>query len=276
MKLSVDIQRSRVMSDSMNVLSEVATAPPASGAMRSGDSAAQATKAAILRNMNHEMRTPLNAVIGFAELIITQPFGPVPERYVGYASEIQDAAKHLLMLINDMLDLARVESGARALNETEVDLGRMANEAVELTSPLAAGRGVILTALLSGPSARVRADRAALLRILLTLLTHAVQSTPPGGTVAVRHEGDAERGCLVEVIDSSIDEPAAAIEALLDPFRPVDTSSVRQVGTVPLGLALARALTALHGGTMTIIDRIDAPGRIARVSFPRARRVGDA
>ena len=147
-----------------------------------------AGKSRFLANMSHELRTPLNAVIGFSDIMRQRLFGPIPDRYAGYAQSIHEAGGHLLDLINDVLDVSRIEAARYDLNIERFDVREMVSEALALVRVQADDKGVDLAAVLPPAPLTVAADRRALKQIALNLLSNAVKFTPTGGSVTVRAE----------------------------------------------------------------------------------------
>ena len=206
----------------------------------------------LVASMAHELRTPLNAIIGFSEIITGQMFGELNQRYVGYAEDIVASGQHLLRIINDILDYAKVESGEMAMRLESASPTDVVKASLRLVAGQADRAGVTLADELGGPWPTVRIDATKIKQVLVNLLMNAVKFTPRGGRVTVRLQ-NAEGGTLaVTVSDTGIGMPEAeAVEAMLpfrQPKRPPDGG---YVGT-GLGLPIARALVALHGGTLRI------------------------
>ena len=219
--------------------------------------AASRAKSEFLANMSHELRTPLNAVIGFSELIHDQPFGKIGANYVEYASEINSAGHHLLDMINDVLDLSKIEAGRYELAEETVELGMVVRSCIGMLKPRSDEGGVQIENRVNGVRVAVRGDGRALKQIVLNLLSNAVKFTPRGGVVSLHVEFTAEAMALV-VTDTGIGIDAAALRSLGQPFQQADASIGRRFGGTGLGLAISRKLLGLHGGTLTIES---VPGR---------------
>jgi signal transduction histidine kinase len=229
---------------------------------------ASEAKTAFLAVMSHELRTPLNAVIGFAELLHSQIFGPLNERQNGYVDDIQVAGRHLLAVINDILDMSKIESGRYEPDETEFDLGPSIEASLSLVRGRADESQVALRAL-PAPSCRVWADQRAVKQVLVNLLSNAIKFTRPGGlvTVGVRREaGDL----LLDVTDTGIGIPKAALELVFEPFQQADTQVTRRYGGTGLGLAISRRLVERHGGMLTLKSEVDV-GTVVTVRFPASR-----
>ena len=232
---------------------------------------ANKAKSEFLANMSHELRTPLNAIIGFSELIAGQPFGKIEPRYAAFAEDIQSSGKHLLDLINDLLDMSKIEAGQFELADERIELAPLVRSCANMVAPRAAEGRVTIGIADALPRSVLRADRRAVRQIVLNLMSNAVKFTPAGGSVAVRLEV-AEDGMAVVVEDTGIGIPKDALARLCEPFQQADASIGRRFGGTGLGLAITQKLLALHGGTL----RFDSePGRGTTVwaLFPAERIV---
>ncbi|MEP9349611.1 HAMP domain-containing sensor histidine kinase [Xanthobacter sp. KR7-225] len=229
--------------------------------------AESAAKSRFLAEMSHELRTPLNTVMGFSEMMAQEVLGPhrIPA-YGGYARDILASARHLLALADDLLDLARIESGHRVLLETAVPVDLLARECLAMMAPEAKRRGLVLRA--DGAPLRLWADERALRQMLLNLLANAVKFTPEGGEVRLAF-GLAEGAPFVRVEDTG--RGLAERELPLDDARHresrVDLASGRGAG---LGLAIVEGLAALHGGSLSLTRRAGG-GTRASLSLPESR-----
>lgn len=233
---------------------------------------ASRVKSEFLASMTHELRTPLNAIIGFAELIRDQPFGAVGAHYAEYAREIHASGHHLLAVINDVLDMSKIEAGRYELSDEIIDLrGKVASVCATL-APRAAECQVRLQRDASVDGAAVRADRRAVRQVLLNVLSNAVKFTPAGGNITVRAELAADGTLALVVTDTGIGIDPAALRALFEPFQQADSSITRRFGGTGLGLAISRRLMTLHGGALEL-DSTPGKGTTVRVIFPRERVV---
>ena len=216
-------------------------------------------KSEFLANMSHELRTPLNAVIGFSEIIKNEMFGPAgrPE-YVEYARDIHESGTLLLALINDILDMSKIEAGKKELQDAVVDIGRVARNCVRLVEARAQFGGVAVAVDLPPDLPPVRAEELALKQIIANLLTNAVKFTPKGGRVRVSADIEPDGGLAVAVADTGIGIAPEDMEKALAPFGQIDSSLSNKTQGTGLGLPLARSLAALHGGTLSIESE---PGR---------------
>jgi PAS domain S-box-containing protein len=234
---------------------------------------ASRTKTQFLANMSHELRTPLNAVIGFSQLIRDQAFGQIPDRYVTYADDINSSGKLLLALINDILDMSRIEAGQHKLMEEVISVDSAINDCMRMVASKAADGGVKLIVENKGPLPAVRADERALKQVLLNILSNAVKFTPQGGSVTVAAEAMPGGTLDLRISDTGIGIAEDVIKDLFLPFRQADASISRRFGGSGLGLAISKKLMELHGGEISIDSR---PGRgtCVMLHMPAARIVG--
>lgn len=232
---------------------------------------ANLAKSQFLANMSHELRTPLNAIIGFSEIMAGQMLGPLGgQRYVGYAGDILDSGRHLLDVINDILDMSRIEAGAVQLHETSVDLKQAASSSLRLVRQRAEDAGLQLANRIPDDLPGVYADERLIRQVLINLLSNAVKFTPAGGTVSIAAGLSAECGLWLAVADTGIGIAPEDIAATLEPFRQVDSSISRKYEGTGLGLPLVKSIVELHGGTL-LIDSAPDVGTTITVRLPPAR-----
>jgi len=222
-------------------------------------------KSRFLANMSHELRTPLNAIIGFSDIMRTQLFGPLPDRYAEYAGLIHESGGHLLDLINDVLDMSKIEADRYALSLEAFDAREAVAAALRLTRVQADAARIALRGVLPPGPLEVNADRRALKQIVLNLVSNALKFTPAGGQVNVLAR---QRGPVLELIvaDSGVGIAPADLERLGRPYEQAGGIDQRAMGT-GLGLSLVRAFAELHGGTMTI-NSIQGEGTVVTVRLP--------
>ena len=227
----------------------------------------EAGKTRFLANMSHELRTPLNAVLGFSDIMRQRIFGPLPDRYGEYAENIHQAGGHLLDLINDVLDVTKIEAERYTLTLERFDAREVVSAAMALVRVNADDKGVSLSSVLPGDPVEVSADRRALKQIALNLLSNAVKFTPRGGSVTVTVEAI---GPYLEVVvaDTGVGIAPEDVRRLGRPFEQAGEIEQRRQGT-GLGLSLVRAFAELHGGRMSI-DSTLGEGTAVTVRLPVA------
>ena len=233
-------------------------------------------KARFLATMNHELRTPLNAVIGFAETLahdaVRPGARPDPKETEEFALHIRDAGRHLLTLIDDILDLVRLDSGAYELSADTVDVGRLLQVALRGAEAAAQQDGLTLAGHDATSGARVRADERRLRRLLGHLLGNAVKFTRAGGSVSVRVRRDEAGDVRIEVRDTGVGMEPEDLQRVLQPFEKLDVRLARRAGGAGIGLHLSRAIAAAHGGKL-MLDSAPGEGTTAILLLPRARVV---
>ena len=236
-------------------------------AARKAAEAASRVKSEFLANMSHELRTPLNAVIGFSELMLHRTFGPLPERYQEYASLINDAGTHLLSLVSDILDLAKIEAGRFALDLSVFDLKAPVEQCLALVRRRAEERGLAITARLPEGDLAVEADARACKQILLNLLSNAVKFSREGGAITLTV--CAPHDCVeIRVRDEGIGIPADVLARIGQPFEQASNNPMLAREGTGLGLALVKALVAEHGGRLTVASQENVGTEIT-VTLPR-------
>jgi PAS domain S-box-containing protein len=232
---------------------------------------ANRAKSQFLANMSHELRTPLNAIIGFSEIIKDQILGPASfEQYRGYAADIHQSGRHLLQLINDILDLTKVEAGKYELHEAECDLATTISEAARLMHGLAQRTGVTLCHPIEPDLPLLFADERAVRQIVVNLLSNAIKFTPAGGQVQIVAAVTPDAALLISVTDTGIGMASEDIPRALTPFVQLEDSWDRRYEGTGLGLPLVKALLAMHGGVLQI-DSEKGAGTSVAARFPAER-----
>lgn len=243
-------------------------------AKEAAEDASQA-KSTFLAHVSHELRTPLNAIIGFAEIMDRQLFGPVGDsHYRDYARYIGDSGRHLLALINDILDLSKVEAGRMDIVEEAVDMIAAMESACTLLRTRAEVGRVHLSANWAGPTARLRADARMIRQILLNIISNAVKFTPPEGRVTITGRFDTAGGLIIEVADTGPGMTETDLSVALAPFGQLRTVAPPTENGSGLGLPLAKSLTELHGGSLTLASQPLA-GTTVTLRFPPGRVLVD-
>ncbi|HEY4274613.1 MAG TPA: HAMP domain-containing sensor histidine kinase [Rhizomicrobium sp.] len=219
---------------------------------------ANASKTAFLANMSHELRTPLNAILGFSDIIAHQSMGiGRMDRYADYASDIHSSGVHLLSLINDMLDVAKIESGRMEIEPHWVDPLNVVENVMRLVEPHAEQKRQSLQIAPLPETPLVLADERALRQMLLNLLSNAVKFSPQEGTIVISCMSCVDGGLEIAVRDNGPGIPEEKLDRVLEPFSQIDNRFDREAGGTGLGLALVNGLARLHGGRIALVNNPD-------------------
>ena len=231
---------------------------------------ANQTKSKFLANMSHELRTPLNAIIGFSEIMGSGMFGTLgSEKYQEYCHDILTSGHYLLEVINDILDMSKIEAGRMKLDMEQLDLSKTLAESLRVVSGRAEDKNLVLDADIEG-NIPVVADRRAIKQIIVNLLSNAVKFTPDGGRVEVRSRVLSDSIMLL-IADTGIGIAPQSLARLGRPFEQVESQLTKTYHGSGLGLAIARSLTNLHGGSMRLRSKLGA-GTVVCVTLPRDAR----
>jgi len=230
--------------------------------------AASQMKSQFLAHMSHELRTPLNAIIGFSEILEDKTFGPMNERQARYIQNILKSSRHLLSLINDILDLTKVEAGRMEPISTEFHLQDCLRLTLDVLDPLARSKGIELFRELSDDFPIVQADEGRMRQILLNLLSNAIKFTSQGGKVTVIVDLVENDVVQVQVADTGIGIKKEHQDIIFSEFRQVDESYARRYEGTGLGLALTKRLVELHGGSIWV-ESEEGKGSTFTFTFPR-------
>ena len=238
---------------------------------------ANRAKSEFLANMSHELRTPLNAIIGFSELIDSDFSGPnkLSDRYGDYAQDIHQAGQHLLAVINDILDLAKVESGQVDLQETRCDVADCITSSVRLLFNQAKQGGVELIWNRDSALPDFKGDDKKLRQIMINLLSNAVKFTPAGGSVEIGATADTDSGMTIFVRDTGVGMSEKDLKHVFEPFMQANSSRTREHNGTGLGLSLTKAMTELHGGTIAMQSKLGT-GTTVTLRFPPERLCAEA
>ena len=242
----------------------------AEAARVSAESASRA-KSDSLAVLSHELRTPLNSILGFAGIIEAQTFGPAgSERYVDYARDIRKSGEHILGVINDILDLSRIESGRMELNEEPVNLLVVMSDAANLFLEKASDQGVTMKTALPRDLPLLKADPRLIRQMLINLISNALRYTRRGGWIELTADRNKQGGITLAVADTGVGIVPEDVSRILKPYqtsgKPIGTSA-RGTG---LGLPLVKSLIELHGGTFRL-ESTPSSGTVVSLCFPRAR-----
>ena len=216
--------------------------------------AASQHKSEFLANMSHELRTPLNAIIGFSEVLAQGMFGEVNDKQSEYLHDILESGRHLLSLINDILDLSKIEAGRMELELAEFDLPQAIQNALTLVRERALRHGIALHHVIDDRVGDIRADERKVKQVLLNLLSNAIKFTPEGGRIEVR-AAPADGTVEVSVTDTGVGIAPEDQETVFEEFRQVGTADKKADGT-GLGLALSRKFIELHGGRIWVTSQV--------------------
>jgi len=227
---------------------------------------ANAAKSKFLANMSHELRTPLNAIIGFSEIMESEMFGPLgADKYIEYSRDIRESGEYLLDVINDILDMSKIEAGGIRLSPELVELDSLLADCIRVVSTRASEKRLAIMAEVE-TGIHLNADRRALKQIALNLLSNAVKFTPDGGAVTV--QGRLRGGAvIIGITDNGIGIARQALQKLGRPFEQVESQLTKRHQGSGLGLAIAKSLVELHGGAMRIRSRLGR-GTLVMVRLP--------
>jgi signal transduction histidine kinase len=234
---------------------------------------ANRTKSEFLANMSHELRTPLNAIIGFSDAIESELFGAIGNpKYLDYIQSINASGAHLLEIINDILDLSKIEAGKDELIEENVDVVRALQSCLTIVKKRAQAGDVKIEYDAASDLPALHADERKLKQILINLLSNAIKFTPGKGLVTIRIWDSMDSGYVLQITDTGIGIALADIPTALDPFRQVDSGLNRKYEGTGLGLPLTKALAESHGGTLDLQSAVGI-GTTVTVRFPAERIV---
>ncbi len=266
-----DLQKERLLADQQS--QRLADLADKYAREKTRAEAANRSKSEFLANMSHELRTPLNAVIGFSEIMQEQMFGPIGSgKYVEYARDIHRSGQFLLDVINDILDMSKIEAGRLQLETECFAIGTVCEEILRIVAPRAFEGKVIINREID-PEVTVEADRRAIKQVLINLLSNAVKFTPEGGTVTLSADPSGDH-IAIKIKDTGIGIPARDIEKLGRPFEQVENQFTKSKGGSGLGLAISKSLVELHGGALAI-NSVVGNGTEVTVTLPRVRPTGD-
>jgi signal transduction histidine kinase len=226
-------------------------------------------KSEFLASVSHELRTPLNAIIGFSEVMLERLFGEVNEKQEEYLQDILSSGRHLLSLINDILDLAKIEAGRMELEAGDFDLPQAIDNTLVLIRERALRRGITVERTVDPALGEIRGDERKIKQVMLNLLSNAVKFTPEGGRCP--HRDAAANGTAeVSVVDTGVGIAPEDQEAVFEEFRQVGTDYARKHEGTGLGLALARKFVELHGGKIWVTSQV-GQGSTFTFSIPISR-----
>ena len=232
---------------------------------------ASSAKSDFLAKVSHEIRTPLNAIIGFSEVMTEERFGPIGnERYRQYLKDIHASGSHLISLINDLLDLSKIEAGKLELTFASVSLNELTQQCVAIMQPQANRERIIIRTSLSPRLPQVMADARSVRQIVLNLLSNSIKFTAAGGQVIVSTAMTDAGEVVLRVRDTGIGMNEQDLATALEPFRQVATTTRGRAGGTGLGLPLTKALAEANQATFQIKSK-PSEGTLVEIAFPGAR-----
>ncbi len=228
---------------------------------------ASEAKSHFLANMGHEIRTPLNSIIGFSQLIRDRAYGPLDTEYVEAADDIHVSGMNLLTLVNDILNISKIEAGKMDIERARLPVGAILVDTIRVFRLKAETGKLTVSSEVENGELSVWADERALRHILFNLLSNAIKFTPEGGSISIKAVQAPDGGVLLSVSDTGVGIPASELSRVLQPFEQIDNRYDRAHGGTGLGLPLVQGLVALHGGRLEIDSE---PGKGSRftVWFP--------
>ena len=232
--------------------------------------AANQAKTQFLAHMSHELRTPLNAIIGFSDMMRQEMMGPLSSVYLDYSRNITDSGRQLIGIIDDLLDVSRLQLGKFVLSDGVVDLHSAVAGALALMRSRADDSGVIITEGVAESLPKLRGDARAIRQVLINLVSNAIKFTPRGGSILVSAESTTDGRLVLAVTDTGVGIAADMIGQVLDPFHHADAFKANKGRGIGLGLPICRWLMELHGGSLTIENNDPAGTRVV-AGFPKER-----
>lgn len=234
---------------------------------------ANRAKSKFLANMSHELRTPLNAIIGFSEIMRQEMFGPLgSDRYREYTGDIQDSGRHLLNVIDDILDISKIEAGRYALEDDEIEFAHVLQWSVEIMRARTMDKSQQVNLQMPAEMPNLNADQRAMRQIMLNLLSNAAKFTGEGGRIDLTAAIDDAGDLRVSVCDNGIGIPEDKLAEVMEPFGQVDDTTARQHGGTGLGLPITKSLIEMHGGSFKLESKI-GEGTVATMTLPGWRLI---
>lgn len=245
-------------------------------AARDAAESANQSKSELLATISHELRTPLVGIIGFSEILHSEKLGPLGSaQYVEYAGDINHSGQHLLAMINNLLDLSKIESGKEELFEGDINLRNAIEATIRMLRTRIAEKDIAVTCEIEPEAPALYADEGKIRQVLTNLLGNAIKFTEPGGNVTVKAWARADSGYVIQIADTGIGIAAEDIPKALAQFGQIDSPLARKYEGTGLGLPLAKSLVELHGGCLDLQSQVDV-GTTVTVRFPVTRLVGGA
>ncbi len=224
-------------------------------------------KSEFLANMSHELRTPLNSINGFSEVLFDETFGPLNDKQKKYVGNVLSSGKHLLLLINQILDMAKVEAGKMKLERSRLPMKTILDEISMLVADMASKKKIEMEIVIAEDLPDIEADELKVKEIIYNLLSNAVKFTPEGGKVGIR-ASRVDSGIEVLVWDTGVGIAKENMERIFEGFFRVDTPYSRLTEGTGLGLPLARKMVELHGGILSVASEGLDRGTSVRFTLP--------
>ena len=213
---------------------------------------ANMAKTEFLSNMSHELRTPLNHIIGFSEMLIDKHFGELNESQEEYLKDILDSGTHLLSLINDILDLSKIEAGKMTLEVNPVDLSNLLERSLTIVKEKAMKHSIEFKVDINGIPETISADERKLKQIIYNLLSNAVKFTPDGGSVSLKAKGNKNNEIQISVSDTGVGIKPEDLERIFVPFEQAKNAKASHITGTGLGLPLSKQFIELHRGKIWV------------------------
>lgn len=225
-------------------------------------------KSEFLANMSHELRTPLNGIIGFSELLVDEKAGSINAKQKEFLQDILRSGQHLLQLINDVLDLSKVEAGRMELFPERFDTAKAIDEICAVVSPLSKKKGIRVQVQVSQSASSIALDPQKFKQVLYNLLSNAVKFTDEGGSVTIAATRENDSRLRLTVQDTGIGIDASDLDKVFQEFTQLDSGSARRYEGTGLGLALTRKLVEFQGGSIDVASR-SGEGSVFTVELPQ-------
>ncbi len=238
-------------------------------ALRNAEAANRA-KTEFLANMSHELRTPLNAIIGFSEAMMTEMFGPIGGQYQGYASDIHRSGQHLLQLVQDILDISKIERGNVELTESVIDMSELIDSAIKIVSSRAEESRIDIEWSITDGAQLIYADEKCIKQIVLNIVSNAIKFSNANGRIDIVAGISRDGTYRLSVADNGIGISPDEIPRLMQPFEQMARSMTRSHDGYGLGLPMVNSLTRLHGGHIEIQSK-PGVGSLVTIILPHER-----
>jgi len=237
---------------------------------------ASQAKSNFLATISHELRTPLNALVGYAEVLEAEMLGPIePRPYRDYGRNMLKSARHMMSLVNELLDMERLQAGQQSLNENEVEVAALVRDALQMLQRRAERAGINLTGHCSDPELKLRGDHHKLQQMLLNLVENSIKFGFPDGIVAIEAGQQSDGSIVLSVADNGPGIPEERLEKVLEPFISTHDPMISDGGGLGLGLAITKKLIEARGGRLELTSKA-GNGTVVTLFFPAGRTLSPA